>query len=87
MAERWWEDFDGSRSASSSMSTRSPTSAGPPSSSSRTSSLLCVDFMSSDHAGHLGWNRLDPEHPAHDPARAGDELIRVYEAIDRAAPS
>ena len=40
--------------------------------------------MSSDHAGHLGCYRLDPEHPAHDPAQAGDELIQVYEAVDRA---
>jgi predicted AlkP superfamily phosphohydrolase/phosphomutase len=44
--------------------------------------LLCVDFMSSDIAGHLTWHRLDPAHPAHD--EAGDELIRVYEAVDRA---
>jgi predicted AlkP superfamily phosphohydrolase/phosphomutase len=46
--------------------------------------FLCVDFMSSDHAGHLGWSRLDPGHPAHDPAEAGDELVQVYEAVDRA---
>jgi predicted AlkP superfamily phosphohydrolase/phosphomutase len=44
--------------------------------------LLCVDFMSSDIAGHLTWHRLDPTHPAHDVP--GDELIRVYEAVDRA---
>jgi predicted AlkP superfamily phosphohydrolase/phosphomutase len=44
--------------------------------------LLCVDFMSSDIAGHLTWHRLDPSHPAHD--EPGDELIRVYEAVDRA---
>jgi predicted AlkP superfamily phosphohydrolase/phosphomutase len=44
--------------------------------------LLCVDFMSSDIAGHLTWHRLDPTHPAHD--HAGDELVRVYEAVDRA---
>jgi predicted AlkP superfamily phosphohydrolase/phosphomutase len=46
--------------------------------------LLCVDFMSSDHAGHLGYARLDPEHPAHDPSQSGDELVQVYEAVDRA---
>jgi predicted AlkP superfamily phosphohydrolase/phosphomutase len=46
--------------------------------------LLAVDFMSSDHAGHLAYNRYDPGHPAHDPGRAGDELVRVYEEIDRA---
>jgi predicted AlkP superfamily phosphohydrolase/phosphomutase len=44
--------------------------------------LLCVDFMSSDIAGHLTWHRLDATHPAHD--ESGDELVRVYEAIDRA---
>ncbi len=36
--------------------------------------LLCVDFMSSDIAGHLTWHRLDPTHPAHD--ESGDELVR-----------
>jgi predicted AlkP superfamily phosphohydrolase/phosphomutase len=46
--------------------------------------LLCVDFMSSDIAGHLAWHRLDPTHPAHSAEEAGDELIQVYEAIDRA---
>ena len=40
--------------------------------------------MSSDHAGHLGYSRLDPEHPAYDPGRAGDELLEVYEAVDAA---
>jgi predicted AlkP superfamily phosphohydrolase/phosphomutase len=44
--------------------------------------LLCVDFMSSDIAGHLTWHRLDPTHPAHD--TPGDELIRVYKAVDQA---
>jgi predicted AlkP superfamily phosphohydrolase/phosphomutase len=46
--------------------------------------LLCVDFMSSDIAGHLAWHRLDPTHPAHRPDEAGDELIQVYEAVDAA---
>lgn len=44
--------------------------------------LLAVDFMSTDHIGHLGFSRYDPEHPAHDPANAGDELVRVYERAD-----
>ncbi len=48
---------------------RRPTSVASASSSSPTSPLLCVDFMSSDHAGHLGYDRLDPDHPAHDPAQ------------------
>lgn len=46
--------------------------------------LLCVDFMSSDIAGHLAWHRLDPTHPAHRPGEAGDELAQVYEAVDAA---
>ncbi|MBD0289702.1 MAG: alkaline phosphatase family protein [Thermoleophilia bacterium] len=46
--------------------------------------LLCANFMSSDFAGHLGYVRFDPGHPAHDPAAAGDELVQVYEAVDRA---
>ena len=45
--------------------------------------LLCVDFMSSDIAGHLMWHRLDPTHPAHR-GESGDELVRVYEAVDAA---
>jgi predicted AlkP superfamily phosphohydrolase/phosphomutase len=46
--------------------------------------LLCVDFMSSDIAGHLMWHRLDPSHPAHRPNEAGEELVHVYEAVDAA---
>jgi predicted AlkP superfamily phosphohydrolase/phosphomutase len=46
--------------------------------------LLCVDFMSSDIAGHLAWHRLDPTHPAHRSDEAGDELVQVYEAVDGA---
>ena len=46
--------------------------------------LLCVDFMSSDIAGHLMWHRLDPAHPAHRAGEAGDELVQIYEAVDAA---
>jgi predicted AlkP superfamily phosphohydrolase/phosphomutase len=46
--------------------------------------LLCVDFMSSDIAGHLMWHRLDPTHPAHRAGDGGDELVQVYEAVDAA---
>ncbi len=46
--------------------------------------LLVVDFMSTDFAGHLGFHRLDPNHPAHDPDAAGDELVGVYQAADAA---
>ena len=84
MGERWWEDFDA-------YARRLVEHVDETAGICRTVlelepdlQLLCVDFMSSDHAGHLGYNRLDPGHPAHDPGRAGDELIQVYEAIDRA---
>jgi predicted AlkP superfamily phosphohydrolase/phosphomutase len=46
--------------------------------------LLCVDFMASDIAGHLAWHRYDHDHPAHRADDSGDELVRVYRAIDRA---
>jgi predicted AlkP superfamily phosphohydrolase/phosphomutase len=46
--------------------------------------VLCVDFMSSDIAGHLLWHRYDHEHPAHRSGDEGDELVRVYEAVDAA---
>ena len=84
MAERWWEDFDR-------YTERLIEHVGQVADVCRLAleaepdlSLLCVDFMSSDHAGHLGYDRYDPDHPAHDPARAGDELVQVYEAVDRA---
>ena len=84
MAERWWEDFDR-------YTERLIEHVGQVADVCRLAleaepnlSLLCVDFMSSDHAGHLGYDRYDPGHPAHDPTRAGDELVQVYEAVDRA---
>ncbi len=84
MAERWWEDFER-------YTGRLIEHVGQVADVCRLVlelepdlSLLCVDFMSSDHAGHLGYDRLDPGHPAHDPAKAGDELVQVYEAVDRA---
>ena len=46
--------------------------------------LLCVDFMSSDIAGHLLWHRYDPDHPAHRGDDDGDELVHVYRAVDAA---
>jgi predicted AlkP superfamily phosphohydrolase/phosphomutase len=84
MAERWWEDFDAYArrlidhvdeiAGVCRLALELEPELG----------LLAADFMSSDHAGHLGWHRLDPDHPAHDPSQAGDELVRVYEAVDRA---
>jgi predicted AlkP superfamily phosphohydrolase/phosphomutase len=44
--------------------------------------LLAVDFMSTDHVGHLGYARFDPEHPAHASTGRGDELLEVYERVD-----
>jgi predicted AlkP superfamily phosphohydrolase/phosphomutase len=46
-------------------------------------SVLCVDFMSSDIAGHVFWHRLDETHPSYSAAQSGDELVRVYDAVDR----
>ena len=84
MAERWWEDFDA-------YARRLVEHVDEIAGVCRLAlelepdlRLLAADFMSSDHAGHLGWHRLDPNHPAHDPSDAGDELVRVYEAVDRA---
>jgi len=84
MAERWWEDFDGfTRKLLAHVDDiagvcRLCLELEPD------LGLLAADFMSSDFAGPLGWNRLDPGHPAHDPAEAGDEVVQVYEAVDRA---
>jgi predicted AlkP superfamily phosphohydrolase/phosphomutase len=84
MAERWWEDFP--RYARRLVEHVEQT-AGVCRIALELEpdlQLLCADFMSSDVAGHLGYSRLDPDHPAHDPANAGDELIEVYESVDRA---
>lgn len=84
MAERWWEDFDGfARKLLGHVDEvadvcRLCLELDPG------LGLLAVDFMSSDFAGHLGLHRLDPSHPAHDPTQAGDEVVQVYEAVDRA---
>lgn len=84
MTERWWEDFEG-------YARRLVEHVDETAGICRMAlelepdlQLLAVDFMSSDHAGHLGYSRLDPNHPAYDPANSGDELIEVYEAVDRA---
>ncbi len=84
MVERWWEDFPGytrrllEHVEETAGVCRLCLELDPE------IAVLCADFMSSDHAGHLGYHRLDPSHPAHDPAAAGDELVQVYEAVDRA---
>jgi predicted AlkP superfamily phosphohydrolase/phosphomutase len=84
MAERWWEDF---HAYTGRLLEHVDQIAGccllafdlEPE-----LSVLVVDFMSSDHVGHLGWSRLDPSHPAHDPADPGDEIVQVYERVDAA---
>ena len=83
MKERWWEDFG--RYAATLIehvdqigdACRTCFDLEPD------LGVLAVDFMSTDFAGHLGYSRLDPSHPAHDPAAAGDELVQVYQAVDR----
>lgn len=84
MKERWWEDFDGYAARLLEHVEVTADVARLAMELEPELRLLVVDFMSSDHAGHLGYHRLDPGHPAHDPAQAGDELVQVYEAVDRA---
>jgi predicted AlkP superfamily phosphohydrolase/phosphomutase len=84
MRERWWEDFDryarllvehvGQIESVCEQCFELEPDLG----------VLVVDFMSTDFAGHLGYARLDPNHPAHDAASPGDELVQVYEAVDAA---
>jgi predicted AlkP superfamily phosphohydrolase/phosphomutase len=83
MTERWWEDFG--RYAETLVRHVDEIAAACRVCIELEPALgvLAVDFMSTDFAGHLGYARLDPDHPAHDPAQAGDELVRVYQAVDR----
>ena len=84
MKERWWEDFDRfSRLLIEHVDEisdvcRIAIDMEPD------LGLLAVDFMSTDFAGHLGYARLEPDHPAHAQAGSGDELVQVYRAVDRA---
>ena len=84
MAERWWEDFDAYAGKLVAHVEQTADVCRLCLEQDSSIAVLCVDFMSSDHAGHLGYSRLDPSHPAHDPAEAGDELVQVYAAVDRA---
>ena len=84
MAEHWWEDFDGYARKLVEHVEQTADVCRLCLEHDPAVAVLCVDFMSSDHAGHLGYSRLDPSHPAHDPAQAGDELVQVYAAVDRA---
>ncbi len=82
MAERWWEDFP---AYAGRLLEHAEQIAGVCKLAYELEpelGFLCVDFMSTDHVGHLGYARIDPEHPAHAASGAGDELLRVYERVD-----
>jgi len=45
-----------------------------------------VVFNATDQVQHHFWHYMDPDHPRHDPERAGrygDAILRVYEEVDR----
>jgi len=84
MKERWWENFDGFTQKLLDHVDQIADVCKLAMELEPDLALLCVDFMSADFAGHLGWHRLDPNHPAHRPEEAGDELVRVYQAVDAA---
>ncbi len=82
MAERWWEDFP---AYAGRLLEHAEQIAGVCKLAYELEpelGLLCVDFMSTDHVGHLGYARIDPEHPAHAASGVGDELLRVYQRVD-----
>jgi predicted AlkP superfamily phosphohydrolase/phosphomutase len=82
LAERWWEDFPAYTARLLEHAEQIAGVCKLVYELEPELGLLCVDFMSTDHVGHLGYARLDPGHPAHDPEQAGDELLRVYERVD-----
>jgi predicted AlkP superfamily phosphohydrolase/phosphomutase len=84
MRERWWEDFDRYARLLIEHVDQIESVCEQCLELEPDLGLLVVDFMSTDFAGHLGYARLDPNHPAHDPAHAGDELVQVYQAVDAA---
>jgi len=82
LAERWWEDFPAYTARLLEHAEQIAGVCQLVYELEPELGLLCVDFMSTDHVGHLGYARIDPDHPAHDPEQAGDELLRVYERVD-----
>jgi predicted AlkP superfamily phosphohydrolase/phosphomutase len=82
MAERWWEDFPAYTERLLEHAEQIAGVCKLVYELEPELGFLCVDFMSTDHVGHLGFARIDPEHPAHDPEHPGDELLRVYERVD-----
>ena len=82
MAERWWEDFPAYTGRLLEHAEQMAGVCKLVFELEPDLGLLCVDFMSTDHVGHLGYARFDPEHPAHASTGAGDELLQVYERVD-----
>jgi predicted AlkP superfamily phosphohydrolase/phosphomutase len=82
MGERWWEDFPAYTERLLEHAEQMAGVCKLVYELEPDLGLLCVDFMSTDHVGHLGYARFDPEHPAHEAAGSGDELLRVYERVD-----
>ena len=68
MAERWWEDFPAYTERLLEHAEQIAGVCKLVFELEPELGLLAVDFMSTDHVGHLGYARFDPEHPAH----AGD---------------
>ena len=82
MAERWWEDFPAYTERLLEHAEQIAGVCKLVYELEPELGLLCVDFMSTDHVGHLGYARIDPDHPAHDPEQPGNELLRVYQRVD-----
>ncbi len=82
MAERWWEDFPAYTGRLLEHADQMAGVCKLVFELEPDLQLLCVDFMSTDHVGHLGFARFDPEHPAHESTGSGDELLQVYERVD-----
>ena len=71
MTERWWEDFDRYTRVLVEHVDEVAEVCRLTMELEPELSLLCVDFMSSDHAGHLGYDRLDPAAPRPRPGAGG----------------
>ena len=76
MAERWWEDFPAYTSRLLEHADQMAGVCKLVFELEPDLELLCVDFMSTDHVGHLGFARFDPEHPAHAVDRLGRRAPR-----------
>src|SRR6478736_5893857 len=83
MVERWWEDFPAYTGRLIEHAEQMAGVCKLVFELEPDLGLLCVDFMSTDHVGHLGYARFDPEHPAHASTGSGDELLQVYARVDQ----